>query len=99
MEGLAKGIDENVYKVRNALETLSAGMGTTLQGNTSSVMLQESTASRSILDLLGQYMPLLASGQGMAIVLDDGTLVGKMMPKINQGLNQMKINNGRGRVR
>lgn len=98
MEGLAKGIDANVYKVQDALEALSSGMGTTLQANTSSVMLQESTTSRSILDLLGQYMPVLASGQGMSIVLDDGTLVGKLMPRINQGLNQIKVNNGRGRT-
>lgn len=98
MEGLAKGIDANVYKVQDALEALSSGMGTTLQANTSSVMLQESTISRSILDLLGQYMPVLVSEQGMSIVLDDGTLVGKLMPKINQGLNQIKVNNGRGRT-
>ena len=56
--------------------------------------------AHEILGLLKTYMPLAAEKQVPEIVLDDGTLIGritpKMMPGINRGLENIKKRNQRG---
>ena len=94
MNGLAKGINTNAYKVFDAMNNLTRGMN--LNINPTQNVLTESRQSQNIYDLLKSYLPTMAN-QNSEIVLDDGTLVGKMMPKINRGLNQSRSNSSRGR--
>ena len=94
MNGLAKGINTNAYKVFDAMNNLTRGMN--LNINPTQNVLTESRQSQNIYDLLKSYLPTMAN-QNSEIVLDDGTLVGKMMPKINRGLNQSRSNSARGR--
>lgn len=94
MTGLAKGINTNAYKVFDAMNNLSQGMK--LNVSPTQNVLTESRQSQNIYDLLKSYLPTMAD-KNSEIVLDDGTLVGKMIPKINRGLNQSKSNSTRGR--
>lgn len=99
IDGLADGIKSNAYKVTDAVKGLSANMDVkaNMQEGTNTV-LYDTVTGKNILDLLARYIPMIAESQDKMIVLNDGTLVGKMMPKINQSLNQTRINNERGRT-
>lgn len=101
--GLAAGIEGNLKPVQDSMKVLS--METVGMMDTNVAMNNYSTTSQnidvspgngleSILQLLLQYLPLCADGQ---IVLDDGTLVGRIAPKMDKALGKLEINRNRGR--
>lgn len=49
-----------------------------------------------LIDLLATFFPQILERMEMNVVLDDGTLVGKITPKINVKLAQMQVMNVRG---
>lgn len=49
-----------------------------------------------LIDLLATFFPQILERMEMNVVLDDGTLVGKIAPKINVKLAQMQVMNARG---
>ena len=89
VSGLANGIKKNAWKITDQLNGLTGNMSYMLTGETAS-----SSADLSKIEgLLGYYLPSLNGGSN--IVLDDGTLVGKMMPNIDSGLTGYKDTAGR----
>lgn len=81
MQGLSKGIQKNQHLVTDQIIGLTRNMSTALTA-TDSVRSQATDLSK-IESLLGYYLPEMG---GASIVLDDGTLVGKILPKVNSGL-------------
>ena len=61
---------------------------------------QETTALSSrmerIIELLAMFFPQIIELMGYDIVLDDGVLVGRLAPKINEKLHEIKSRNARG---
>lgn len=43
-----------------------------------------------------QYLAVIAANSGKGIYLDDGTLVGRLLPNIDAGLADYNIRSGRG---
>ncbi len=43
-----------------------------------------------------QYLAIIADNSSKGIYLEDGTLVGKLLPSIDQGLGRMAIRRERG---
>lgn len=50
-----------------------------------------------LIDMLADYFPQILSNMDQAVVLDDGTLVGRIAPKMNMRLNDIQAANARGR--
>lgn len=50
-----------------------------------------------LLDILAKFFPEILEAAKKAIVLDDGTVVGKLAPKINEKLGEIQTANARGR--
>lgn len=50
-----------------------------------------------LLDILAKFFPEILEAANKAIVLDDGTVVGKLAPKMNQKLGEIQTANARGR--
>ncbi|EXG84491.1 phage tail tape measure protein, TP901 family [Clostridium sp. ASBs410] len=90
VSGLAKGIKDNAWKITDQLKGLTGNMSYMLNGDASGA---GSTDLTKIEGLLGYYLPGMSGGTN--IVLDDGALVGKMLPNINSGLTNFKDTNGR----
>lgn len=90
MQGLSKGIQKNQHLVTDQIIGLTRNMSTALTA-TDSVRSQATDLSK-IESLLGYYLPEMG---GASIVLDDGTLVGKILPKVNSGLAADKWVRGR----
>jgi len=59
---------------------------------TSSIQ-QENT---KLVKLLETYLPLIEQNYGQDVVLDDGTLVGKILPKVDAGLGDLAFKRKRG---
>ncbi len=74
MEGLAKGIKDNKWKVEKQVNVLASDMSSSA-GNTD---------LSGLISAIGKQTQSLS---GMQVVLNDGTLVGKLMPQIERGLN------------
>lgn len=87
--GLADGIKKNAWKLTDQLNGLTGNMSYILNGDNAG----NSADLSKIEGLLGYYLPSLNGGSN--IVLDDGTLVGKMMPNIDSGLTGFKETAGR----
>lgn len=87
--GLANGIKKNAWKLTDQLNGLTGNMSYILTGD----MNGNSTDLSKIENLLGYYLPSLNGGSN--IVLDDGALVGKILPNIDSGLTNYKDNAGR----
>ncbi len=51
----------------------------------------------ALLDILAKFFPEILEAAKKAIVLDDGTVVGKLAPKMNQKLGEIQTANARGR--
>ena len=49
-----------------------------------------------LINLLDKYLPLIEQNLGQNIVLDDGTLVGKIIPKVDSGLGVLADKRRRG---
>ena len=96
VEGLVKGIYQTEGKVAEAVKSMAKGMQLNMNPS-QNVITENGGFGQNIFDLLTSYLPMLAQGLDIDIVLDDGTLVGKMMPKINRNLGQAQANNSRGR--
>ena len=96
VEGLVKGIHQTEGKVAEAVKSMAKGMQLSVNPS-QNVITENGGFGQNIFDLLTSYLPMLAQGLDIDIVLDDGTLVGKMMPKINRNLGQAQANNSRGR--
>ncbi len=87
--GLANGIKRNAWKLTDQLNGLTGNMSYILTGDTTG----NSADLSKIENMLGYYLPSLNGGSN--IVLDDGTLVGRMMPNIDSGLTGYKETAGR----
>lgn len=88
MQGLSKGIKDNMWRITDQLGNLTGNMSYMLNGDVpSGVDLSK------IEGLLNYYLP--GMNKGSNIVLDDGTLVGKMLPNIDSGLTGYKDTAGR----
>jgi len=90
ISGLAKGIKDNAWRLTDQLKGLTGSMSYMLNGDASGTGSADLT---KIEGLLGYYLPGMSGGTN--IVLDDGALVGKMLPNINTGLTSFKDTNGR----
>jgi TP901 family phage tail tape measure protein len=90
VSGLAKGIKDNAWKITDQLKGLTGNMSYMLNGDASGA---SGTDLTKIEGLLGYYLPGMSGGTN--IVLDDGALVGKMLPNIDTGLTNFKDTNGR----
>lgn len=90
VSGLAKGIKDNAWKITDQLKGLTGNMSYMLNGDASGA---GGTDLTKIEGLLGYYLPGMSGGTN--IVLDDGALVGKMLPNIDTGLTNFKDTNGR----
>ena len=90
VSGLAKGIKDNAWKITDQLRGLTGNMSYMLNGDASGA---GRTDLSKIEGLLGYYLPGMSGGT--SIVLDDGALVGKMLPNIDTGLTNFKDTNGR----
>lgn len=85
MDGLAKGVKDNSWKVEKQVNLLASGMAE--QGTNADFSGVESRLS-SIADAF--------RGLSLQVVLDDGTLVGKILPKIDDGLQESYASKIRG---
>lgn len=90
MMGLSKGIKDNVWRITDQLGSLTGNMSYMLNGD---VAGSGGTDLSKIEGLLNYYLP--GMNKGTNIVLDDRTLVGKMMPNIDSGLTVYKDTAGR----
>lgn len=86
--GMAKGIKNNAWRITDQLKGLTGSMSYMINGESGSA-----ADLSKIEGLLGYYLPGMTGGSN--IVLDDGALVGKMLPNINTGLTNFKDTNGR----
>jgi TP901 family phage tail tape measure protein len=57
--------------------------------------LENILASRLNTDTMEKYLSIIAANSGKGIYLDDGTLVGKLLPTIDSGLGQTQKRNAR----
>jgi hypothetical protein len=57
--------------------------------------LENILASRLNTDTMEKYLSIIAANSGKGIYLDDGTLVGKLLPAIDSGLGQTQKRNAR----
>ncbi|ADL03377.1 phage tail tape measure protein [Lacrimispora saccharolytica] len=87
--GMAKGIKDNAWKITDQLRGLTGSMSYMINGESGSYSADLS----KIEGLLGYYLPGMTGGSN--IVLDDGALVGKMLPNIDSGLTNFKDTKGR----
>lgn len=87
--GLANGIKKNAWKLTDQLNGMTGNMSYILNGDANG----NSADLSKIESLLGYYLPSMNGGSN--IVLDDGTLVGKMLPNIDSGLTNYKDTAGR----
>lgn len=78
LQGLSEGIKNNAWRVTDQLKGLTGNMSYMLGGDASDTSGVDLT---KIEGLLNYYLPNMNSGNN--IVLDDGMLVGKMMPAID----------------
>lgn len=90
MMGLSKGIKDNVWRITDQLGSLTGNMSYMLNGEVNGA---GGTDLSKIEGLLNYYLPNM--NKGANIVLDDRTLVGKMMPNIDSGLTVYKDTAGR----
>lgn len=91
MKGLSHGIKENVWRVTDQLNSMTGKMASLMTGD---ITYEGKGADLSTIEnLLNYYLPNLNGGTN--IVLDDGTLVGKMMPAINTDLSGNRDTRGR----
>lgn len=90
VSGLAKGIKDNAWRITDQVKGLTGNMSYMLNGDASGAGGNDLT---KIEGLLGYYLPGMSGGAN--IVLDDGALVGKMLPNIDSGLTNFKDTNGR----
>lgn len=90
MKGLSKGIKNNSWRVTDQLRSLTGSMSYMVQGADAGT---NSTDLSKIENLLNYYLPNINNGTN--IVLDDGTLVGKMMPAIDNNFSSGKDTKGR----
>lgn len=74
--------DGYIAQLHKGERVLTAGEASALRGNNAIV---------AKLDEIGAYLA------NMSIVLDDGTLVGKMAPSMNEALGELAVKKGRGR--
>ncbi|MBR3360867.1 MAG: phage tail tape measure protein [Lachnospiraceae bacterium] len=109
-EGLQEGLEESASGIYRTAEHIAnataASMTPTLDGMTALNTMTNTAAARpmaeqsnnltlnSVLSILSQYLPHLADQTD--IVLDDGTLVGHMMPMIDRELEIRSVRAGRG---
>lgn len=110
-EGLQEGLSDSasgIYRTAEQIaQTTAASMTPSMDGiNTLNSMSNNAAASKatiepannltltSVLSILTQYLPYLAEQPD--IVLDDGTLVGHMMPAIDKELEIRSVRAGRG---
>ena len=105
-EGMAIGLEESGKSVQTAMEGLTGYLTDSTVGidalnanaaRSNAILSQtQSNASEfnNIAGLLAQYLPYLAE-QGN-IVLDDGTLVGRMAPAINDAMSVIQTRAERG---
>jgi hypothetical protein len=59
-------------------------------------MLDMSSKFERLVGILEEYFPEFANKMDRDIVLDDGTIVGKWVPKIDEGLGNRYKKKGRG---
>ncbi|HBC98690.1 MAG TPA: phage tail tape measure protein [Lachnoclostridium sp.] len=88
--GLAKGIKDNAWRITDQLKGITGNMSYMLTGDVSGA---RGTDLSKIEGLLNYYLPGI--GGDTNIVLDDGALVGKMLPNIDTGLTNFKDTKGR----
>lgn len=88
MQGLSKGIKDNMWRITDQLGNLTGNMSYMLNGDVSG-----GVDLSKIEGLLNYYLPTM--NKGTNIVLDDRTLVGKMLPNIDSGLIGYKDTAGR----
>lgn len=80
MTGLSKGIKDNVWRITDQMRGITGKMSYAVTGTAPEV---KGTDLTTIEGLLSYYLP---KGKGNTnIVLDDGTLVGRMEPSVNEG--------------
>lgn len=58
--------------------------------------LEQILSSRLNTTAMEQYLSVIAANSGKGIYLDDGTLVGRLLPSIDSGLADYSIRSGRG---
>ena len=75
-------IDVLMGYVSNAVKTETNGLATRLD---------------VLLDILAKFFPEILEAANKAIVLDDGSVVGKLAPKMNRKLGELQTANARGR--
>lgn len=90
MQGLSKGIKDNMWRITDQLGNLTGNMSYMLNGDASG---SGGVDLSKIEGLLNYYLPSM--NKGTNIVLDDRTLVGKMLPNIDSGLTGYKDTAGR----
>ena len=70
----------------------------TLISNSSKMSLDATAKdTKKLNSLLEKYMPIIADNLEKYIVLDDGTLVGKLAPQIDSSLGSISSKRKRGR--
>lgn len=47
-------------------------------------------------DMIEKYLAIIAENSTQAIYLDDGTLVGRLLPSIDNGLGKLAVRRARG---
>ncbi|KIR03465.1 Phage minor tail protein [Lachnospiraceae bacterium TWA4] len=91
--GQAKGAgeagDEMIYGKRNLMNDISESVS--LQNK--SLIDTINTKFEKLFEILAKYFPEFAN---IEVVLDDGTLVGKITPKVDRNLGIISIHKGRG---
>lgn len=101
--GLAAGIEGNLQPVQDSMKELS--MSTVGMVNTDIIAANHTNSANgetdtylevllSILELIRQYLPYCAN---TSVVLDDGTLVGRLTPEIDKQLGRLQEQRRRGR--
>lgn len=99
-EGFGNGYEKKMSDVRRSINKSMEFRRANSTGDIGIVNGSGDSSGQQILQLLGTYIPEIAALKGLQVVLDDGTLVGrlvpKMMPDINRRLNQSRLNNTRG---
>lgn len=95
--------DAATGKAKGAGEAGSEIVGgtTTLMGMISSAVADRNEAViyylQKLADILSAFFPQIIDGMDQAVVLDDGTLVGKIAPKMDRELGRIKQRKDRGR--
>src|SRR5690606_3773155 len=93
VNALQSELDKGVSMNADFNATKNIMMNTLTRATSSGSRNTQITANgiKELTELLKVYLPEIINNIGQDIVLDDGTLVGKMIPKIDSGLGNLYV--------